>query len=244
MRDSKTSRKQVHNLIPDSSSSSSGCPSSTVSAWWQSIGFLETHARRQRLQYAKALSLSVCVQGKTVHRRLPFSNALPREACNNLAQPMKVNTFERALVEAFANRFTSRATAHQCAQMSVPVSSHGSRTNQELCTRAARCGAEKLMVGTIPGLLDDLLEVSKSGKKLFDILMIVTDPPQKPKRFCMTIRTVTWSLGMDRSPRFSETWRVAVKITRLSHRNINECSVGSGKCVMGTVCTSILPCKF
>ena len=72
-----------------------------------------------------------------------FCNAFSREASNNLAQPMKANTFERALVEAFANRFPSRATAHQCAQMSVSGSSQSGSSNQELGSQAAWCVAQE-----------------------------------------------------------------------------------------------------
>ena len=38
--------------------------SSPVTAWRQSIGFLERQARRPSLHFAKALSFSVCVQGR------------------------------------------------------------------------------------------------------------------------------------------------------------------------------------
>ena len=47
---------KIHNLIPDSSSSSSGFLPSSVTACKQSIGVLETHARRLSLHLAKALS--------------------------------------------------------------------------------------------------------------------------------------------------------------------------------------------
>ena len=92
---------------------------------------------------------------------------------------MKVNTFISALVEAFADRFTSCAVGHQCALMSVPASSHGSSSNQKLGTRAARCIAEKLMVSPFPCLLDDHLEVGQSGKRLVEISVTVTDLLQK-----------------------------------------------------------------
>ena len=92
---------------------------------------------------------------------------------------MKVNTFKRALVEAFADRFRSCAAAHQCAQMSVPASSHGSSSNQKLGTRAARYIAEKLMVSLFPGLLYDHLEVGQSGKRLVEVSVTVTDLLQK-----------------------------------------------------------------
>ena len=72
-------------------------------------------------------------------------------------------------------RIPSCAAVHQCAQISVPVSSHGSSSNQKLGTRAAWCVAEKLMMSPFPGLLDDHLEVSQSGKRLVGVLVTVTD---------------------------------------------------------------------
>ena len=156
---------------------------------------------------------------------LSFGNSFSREARNYLAQPMKVNTFERALVEAYANRFPSSATAHQCAQMSVPVSPHGSSSNQELSTRAARCVAPEFVMSLFP--FNDQLEASQGGKRLIGVPMVVADlfqivlqkirclaiqlwirltVSQWPNGFCTTIQTATWPLGMDRSRRLSGTW--------------------------------------
>ena len=86
-----------HSLLHDSSSFSRGWKSSSVTAWRQSIGFLERQARRPSLHFAKALSLSVCVQGK-----LQFSASLcesfRREACTDLAQAVKVDALEGVLI--------------------------------------------------------------------------------------------------------------------------------------------------
>ena len=59
--------------------------------------------------------------------------------------------------------------------MSVPVGPHGSSSNHEFSTRAARRVAKKLMTSPLPSLLNDQLEVGKSGKRLVVVLMIVTD---------------------------------------------------------------------
>ena len=74
--------------------------------------------------------------------------------------------------------------------------------------------------------LEDFLEVSQGGEWVVRVLVAFTDPFQKKKQntvcldiqlgirlawshrivgFCTTTRTATWSLGMDRSPRLSET---------------------------------------
>ena len=100
---------------------------------------------------------------------------------------MKVDTLKGALVEALADWFPCCAAAHQCAQMSVPVSPHGRGSNQKFSTRGARYVAEKLMSSQFPCFLNDLLEVSKSRKWLVGVL------------------TGWWSLGMDRSPRLTFT---------------------------------------
>ena len=71
---------------------------------------------------AKALSLFRLRPGKDMYFRFAFSNSLPREASNtNLAQPMKVNGLEGAMVEAFPDKFPSFTTVHQRAQVSVSV---------------------------------------------------------------------------------------------------------------------------
>ena len=117
---------------------------------------------------------------KIVYSSFSFCNSFPREACNNLAQPMKVNTLERALVEAFSNRFPSRATAHQCTRMSVSVSSQSGGSNQELDTQAVWCVAQELVMRLLSALLNDYhLDVSQGGKRLVGTLVIVTDPFQK-----------------------------------------------------------------
>ena len=59
--------------------------------------------------------------GKVMSFRFSFCNSILREASDDLTQPMMVNALEGALVEAFSNRFPSRSTAHQYAQMSVYV---------------------------------------------------------------------------------------------------------------------------
>ena len=85
-------------------------------------------------------------------------------------QPMKVNAFERAFVEACANRFPSRATAHECARMSVSVSTQSGSSNQELSPQAVRCVAQEFLMSLFPGLLNDFLEVSQGSKRLVGVL--------------------------------------------------------------------------
>ena len=53
-------------LLPDSSSFSKGWPSSSVTALRESTGFLVRQARCPLLHLAKAVSFSVCVQGRFV----------------------------------------------------------------------------------------------------------------------------------------------------------------------------------
>ena len=60
MRDSKNLPRQVHNLMPDSSSSSRGWPSSSVIAWRQSVGFLVRQARSPSLHFAVCISPRRC----------------------------------------------------------------------------------------------------------------------------------------------------------------------------------------
>ena len=62
--------------------------------------------------------------GKVMFSRFSFCNSFPREASDDLTQPMKVNALEGALVESLSNRFPSPTTAHQCAQMSVSASTY------------------------------------------------------------------------------------------------------------------------
>ena len=88
---------------------------------------------------------------------------------------MKINTPERALVEAFSNRFPCRATAHQCTQMSVSVSSQSGSSNQELSSQAAWCVAQEFLMSLFPGFSMINFEISQSGKWLIGILMTVAD---------------------------------------------------------------------
>ena len=62
-------------LLPDSSSSSKGWPSSSVTAWRQSIVFLARQPRCPDLHLASALSFSACVQG-----RFAISSSLMQDA--------------------------------------------------------------------------------------------------------------------------------------------------------------------
>ena len=55
--------------------------------------------------------------------RFPLCNSFSREDRNNLAHSMEINTLERALVEAFSNRFPRFTAAHERAQVSVSVRS-------------------------------------------------------------------------------------------------------------------------
>ena len=59
--------------------------------------------------------------------------------------------------------------------MSVPKGPHGRSSNQEFGTWAAQCVAKKLKTSPFPSFLNDLLEVSKSGKRLIGVLMIIAD---------------------------------------------------------------------
>ena len=80
------------------------------------------------------------------------------------------------------------------------------------------------MMSLFSSFLKDHLEVSH-GKRIVGVLVAVTDPLKKREPntgclgtqlgirltwshrcvgFCTTIRTATWSLDMDRSPRLSE----------------------------------------
>ena len=106
-----------------------------------------------------ALSFSVCVPEKVVYCCLSFCNSFSREAGNNLAEPTKVNTFERALVEAFANKFPSLETdsASMCPDV-CSCSPQSSSSNQELGTRAAWCVSQEFVMSLFPGLLNDLLD--------------------------------------------------------------------------------------
>ena len=88
---------------------------------------------------------------------------------------MKVGTFIGVSVETMPNWLPCCAAVRQCAQMSVPSGPHGRSSSQEFGTRAAQCVAKKLMSSPFPSFLNDLLEVSKSRKRLVGVLMIITD---------------------------------------------------------------------
>ena len=90
-------------------------------------------------------------------------------------QPMKINTLERASAEEFSNKLPSRPTLHQCAHMSVSVSSQSGSSNQELGSQAAWRVAQEFLVSLFPGFLNDYFEVSQSVKWLVGILVSVTD---------------------------------------------------------------------
>ena len=155
---------------------------------------------------------------------------------------MKVNTFISALVEAFADRFTSCAVARECARMFVPASLHGSSSNQKLGTRAARCIAEKFMVSPFPSLLDDHLEVGQSGKRLVGVSVTVTDLFREtandrmfghPTRDALDSTAITRLFLYDKTnchvvTRYGPLAKI-VKITCLSHGHVDERSVDSGQ---------------
>ena len=158
---------------------------------------------------------------------------------------MEVNTFERALIEAFANS----ATAHQCAQMSFLVSPHGSSSNQELGTRAAQCVAQEFVMSLFLGRLNDQLEVSQGSKRLIGVPMVITDLFQnststKDRMLGHPTRDSLGSVAIaqrfmhndpdchvvTRYGPLAEVVRnmgMAVKISRLSHGHNNERSVDS-----------------
>ena len=94
-----------------------------------------------------------------MYSRFSFCNSFPREAGDDLTQPMKVNALEGAWVEAFSNRFPGRTTAHQCAQMSVSVSTQCGRGNQALSSQTARCVSQEFLMSLFPCFFDNYLEV-------------------------------------------------------------------------------------
>ena len=183
-----------------------------------------------------------------MHRRLPFSSALPCKAGNNLAQPMKVGTFNRTLVEALSNWLLCCAAVHQCARMSVPVCPHGRSSNQDFSTQAARCVAKKLMTSQFPSLLNDHLEFGKSCKRLVGVLMIATDLLQNgaqdgmfrhPIRDALDSAAIIQWFPYDNTHCHVVTWYgpltkivshmgVAVKIACFRHGHVDERSVNSG----------------
>ena len=97
-----------------------------------------------------------------------------------------------------------------------------------------------------PSFLNDYLEVSQGGKRFVGVLA-VTDPFQKcrngtfghptrnsPDLFTTICRFLHDDSYCDISTRYGpfskvvRNMRSAMKITRLSHREINKCSVNSG----------------
>ena len=88
---------------------------------------------------------------------------------------MKVNALEEELVQAFSNRFRSSTTAHQCAQMSVSVSTQCGRGNQEAGSQTARCVSQEFLASLFSSFFSNYLEVSRSGKRFVGVLVAVTD---------------------------------------------------------------------
>ena len=84
--------------------------------------FLGTPCTKTESAFSQGVVFFRLRPGKVMKSRFSFCNCFPREARDDLTQPTKLNALEGALVEAFSNRFPIRTTAHQCAQMSVPVS--------------------------------------------------------------------------------------------------------------------------
>ena len=75
-----------------------------LTAWKQSIDFMERQARRPNLNFAKAFFFRLCPT-EVAHFRLSFCKSFKSEARNNLAQPLKVDAFERVRNKAFHHRF-------------------------------------------------------------------------------------------------------------------------------------------
>ena len=153
---------------------------------------------------------------------------------------MKVNTFQRALVKALPNWLPCCAAVHPCAQVSFPTSPHGRGSDQEFGTRV--CVAKKLMSSPFHTFLNDLLEVSQSGKRLVGVLMIITDLLQNGAKDWMfghpildllarvaliqrfpynnaNCHVVTWCGPLTQTV---SHMRVAVKITCLRHGHVDE----------------------
>ena len=82
--------------MPDSSSSSRGWPSSSVTAWRQSIGFLVLQARRLSPAFRLGVVFFHLRPRKVMCCRISFCNSFSREARDDLTQPMKVNALEGA----------------------------------------------------------------------------------------------------------------------------------------------------
>ena len=66
---------------------------------------------------------------------------------------MKVNALDRAVVEAFSNKFPSRTTMHQCARMS-----------------------EDFTMSLFSSFLKDYLEVRQGGERVVGVMVAFTDP--------------------------------------------------------------------
>ena len=59
---------------------------------------------------------------------------------------MKINALERSLVEAFSNKFQSRATGLQCTQMSASVTSQSGSNNNEVGAQTTWCVAQEFLM--------------------------------------------------------------------------------------------------
>ena len=183
-----------------------------------------------------------------MYSRFSFCNSFPREASDDLTQPMKVNALERAFVEAFSNKFRSRTTAQQCAQMSVSVSTQCGRGNQELSSQTAQCVSQEFLMSQFPIFLNNYLEVSQSGKRFVGVLVAVTDLFQNSAEngmfghstrnsldlvatICRFLHDDSYCNMITRYGPLSKVvrnMRIAMKITRLSHKYINDRPVDSG----------------
>ena len=84
--------------------------------------------------------------------RFSFSNSFSRDVRNNLAQSMEIDTFERALFEAFSNRFPSCTSVHQRAHMSV--CEHATRLTQSKAWLLDYlvCGPKRAVLPVSPSL--------------------------------------------------------------------------------------------
>ena len=106
--------------------------------------FLGTPCTKTESAFSQGVVFFRLRPGKVMKSRFSFCNSFPREASDDLTQSMIVNALEGALVEAFSNKFPSRTTTHQCAQMSVVASSQCGGGNQELTSEVAWCVAQEM----------------------------------------------------------------------------------------------------
>ena len=187
---------------------------------------------------------------------LSFCNSFPREACNNLAQPMKINTLEKNIGRIIFQQVPKPRNSASMCYMSVSVSTQGGSSNQELSPQAARCVAQEFLMSLFPGCFpNDCLEVRQSGKRLVAVLVTVTDPFQNaakdwmfghPTRdsldsvatTCRFLRHESYHNMITRYGPLSEVVRymeTVLKITRLCHRYKHERSVDSGWCAKRTI---------